>query len=408
MLRAERRRRSDLVIAAALVTAVAVVVVLFAALGPAAKTELVPADGPIPAAPPAAADVPATLTELWRAPSSATSIPVAEGAAVVTGDNDAGGGTVLGREPMTGRPRWSYHRDLALCTVGSGWQSAISVFRRGADCADVTKLNPGTGQREKQRNSEVNPDMRLFEVGKLMGAGGANFLEVWRSDLVKTVMYGATRADAQPDRQPHRDCRHLSAAGIEGRLAVLEQCPDEPLDRLTVIRPDGEKTDRPEVEFSVLLPGTGTKLVAVNVDRVAVVLSNPPRLTVWDGKGNETASYPLDVPGADLAVDRTGNVAPTSDSPRWTLWWSGTRTVALDIAELRPVWSVQDALGPGTSWSGRLVVPVRAGLAVLNADTGAVLRTIPVARAGYSGPVALRTQGSVLLEQRGPTVVALH
>lgn len=408
MLRAERRRRSDLVVAAAIVVVVAIGAVLFAVLGPGAKTTLVTADGPIPAAPPAAVDVPATLTELWRAPSPATTTPVAEGTAVVTGDNAADGGTVLGREPMTGRVRWSYHRDLPLCLVGSGWHAPISVFRQGVYCSDVTKFDPATGKRERQRNADINPDIRFFEVGKHLGASSTDYLEVWRVDLIKTLMYGVPRTDAQPRKQPHRGCKHIGTTGTEGRVVVLERCPEEKTDRLTAIRPDGEHADRPEVEFSVLLPATGAKLVSAASDRVAVMLPNPNRLSIRDGKGDEVASFPLDLPRTDLAGDQQGNLAPTSDSLRWVLWWTGSRTLGLDIAELRPVWAERNTLGPGTSWSGRLVIPVPNGLAVLNADTGAPMRTIPVNRGGWTGPVSLHTVGSVLLEQRGPTVVALH
>jgi hypothetical protein len=37
-----------------------------------------------------------------------------------------------------------------------------------------------------------------------------------------------------------------------------------------------------------------------------------------------------------------------------------------------------------------------------------VLRTVAVNRGDYQGPVALAALGPVLLEQRGPTVVALR
>ena len=189
---------------------------------------------------------------------------------------------------------------------------------------------------------------------------------------------------------------------------VLERCPEEQTDRLTAVRTDGERNDRPEVEFSVLLTASGTKLVAAAADRVAVMLPNPARLSIRDGKGDEIAGHPLDLPPGDLAGDLQGELAPTSDSLRWSLWWTGSRTVGLDIVSLAPVWSRPEALGPGTTWSGRLVIPVRGGLAVLNADTGAPIRVTPVNRGDWTGPVALRSLGSVLVEQRGPTVVALH
>ena len=47
-----------------------------------------------------------------------------------------------------------------------------------------------------------------------------------------------------------------------GRLAVLQRCPGEGTDRLTVLVPDGAEADKPEEELSVSLAATGATLVA--------------------------------------------------------------------------------------------------------------------------------------------------
>lgn len=429
MLRAERRRKVDVVAAALLVAAVAAGIAVLAVFSPAANTTSVTAAGPIPDVPDAPDDVPAHLTEIWRAPSDATADPLAVDPVVVTGANEHGdhqqagaadqagavdqagdqaGGVVTGRDPMTGRPLWSYRRDLPLCTVGSGWGSAIAVYRRGDYCSEVTALTATTGARGPQRNSDTQPPTRLFEVGDLIASAGPAYLEVWRSDLVRTVMYGATRADAQPDRQPHKGCRHVAEAGTEDRLAVLERCPGETTDRLTVLRPDGKEPDKPELDFSVNLPAAAAHLVAVSSDRAAVLLPNPTRLSIRDTLGNEVVSYPVDLPASDLAGAPSDGRPAAAHGLRRQLWWTGSRTVALETSELRPEWTVLESLGPGTAWAGRIVVPVPAGLAVLNADTGALLRTVPLDRAGWHGPVRVSSIGPVLLEQRGPMLVALH
>jgi hypothetical protein len=427
VLRAERRRRSDLVLAALLVAAVAAVAAVLAVTAPAANTTSVTASAPVPMPPPAPPDVPDRLIEAWRAPSAATPAPVVVGPVVVTGDvpegtaeaghgsevghsSEVGHGSVVGRDPLTGRPVWSYTRDLSLCTVGSGWGQALAMFRDDGYCSEVTALQAATGERGPQRNADTRALGRLLDDGYLVTASDPDYLEVWRSDLVKTLSYGTGRAEAQPDRQPRPQCRHLSAAVTDGRLAVLERCPGEPGDRLTVLRPDGNEADRPEEQFSVSLP-TGARLVAVSFDVAAVLLPGPTRLSVRGGDGAEVASYPLDLPPADLpgaAQDPPPGTAPASvEGPHGVLWWTGTRTVGLDAAQLRPQWTVPDSLGPGTPWAGRVVVPVRAGLAVLDADTGAPLRVVPVDRGGYTGPVWCAAQGPVLYEQRGSTLVAL-
>jgi hypothetical protein len=82
--------------------------------------------------------------------------------------------------------------------------------------------------------------------------------------------------------------------------------------------------------------------------------------------------------------------------------------VALDELDLTPVWTLPDALGPGTDYAGRLLVPVPAGLALVDGATGKVDRTLAVARADARAPVASAVLGDTLLEQRGPDLVALR
>ena len=196
-------------------------------------------------------------------------------------------------------------------------------------------------------------------------------------------------------------------AVTEGRVAVLERCTGESNDRLTLLRPDGNEAESPEQQFSVVLPAAGARLVALNAERVAVLLPNPTRLSIRGIDGAELAVYPLELPAPHRAPPPPGGGAPRAEGLRAHLWWTGSRTVALDVSELSPRWTVPASLGPGTPWAGRLVVPVPGGLAVLATDTGARLRTVSVDRAGWSGPVMLDTVGPVLLEQRGPTLVAL-
>ncbi|HEY3692108.1 MAG TPA: hypothetical protein VGL46_17725, partial [Pseudonocardiaceae bacterium] len=113
----ERRARSDLAIAAVLAVAVLVVAGALWWTSDARRTTLITADGPVPSASAAQdAPVPASLSEAWRAPSPATPAPVVQGATVVTG----AAGEVAGRNPENGSVRWSYRRDLPLCTVGPG------------------------------------------------------------------------------------------------------------------------------------------------------------------------------------------------------------------------------------------------------------------------------------------------
>lgn len=89
-------------------------------------------------------------------------------------------------------------------------------------------------------------------------------------------------------------------------------------------------------------------------------------------------------------------------------WHTGKATVALDANTFARLWAVPATVGPGTLFGGELVLPVQNGVAVHDRTTGAFKRLIPVDRQGYPGMVSLNTVGDVLLEQRGPSVVALR
>jgi len=192
-----------------------------------------------------------------------------------------------------------------------------------------------------------------------------------------------------------------------GKLAVVEQCPGERV-RLTVQRSDPKEPDHPEVTFSTLLPGQQAQVIAMSGERVAVALPDPARLAVLDGQGKEVAEYPLTVPDTDLRGSPPGGLADVTETPTEIYWFTGSSTVALDIADLRPRWTRARSLGTGSEVAGRLLLPVPGALAVLDTTTGAQLGALPVDRGGYRGPVDTASSGGVVLEQRGDTLIALR
>jgi hypothetical protein len=110
------RRPADYAAVAVILVAVLVAGVTVWWFSDARATTLVTATGPAPTlAPPS--QVPTALREVWRADSAATPGPVVISSTVVT----ANGGEVADRDPLTGQVRWSYTRDLALCTVAPAW-----------------------------------------------------------------------------------------------------------------------------------------------------------------------------------------------------------------------------------------------------------------------------------------------
>lgn len=403
MVRPERRTRADLAAVALLVIAglVGGLVLWLHSDVRATRSETAPRAS----AAPAPAEVPATLTEAWRAPSPATPKPVVAGPAAVTGE----GNQVTGRDPATGQVRWSYARDIPLCTVGSEWGHAIAVYRKSHNCSEVTSLEGSTGKRGPQRDSDADFGTELLSDGRYVTATGHNMIETWRSDLVRTQQYGLPTALKNEDNNLKRpDCKYSSVAAGHGRVGVTEKCPKAADDRLTMIKAHPEDEEEPEEVFSTGVGSRDASVVMTNESRAAMVLRDRGELVIYDGKGTFAGQFPVRTgpPPARSSPGSTQN-EPVTKGPR-TYWFTGKDTVALDRNTMSPLWTVPDTLGSGTIFGGKLVLPVAGGFAVHDPNTGARERVIPVDRQGFQGTVRLNAVSNTLLEQRGNTVFALR
>jgi hypothetical protein len=381
------------------------------------------------------AEFPASLGEAWHAPSSATQVPVALGGVVVTGE----GGEVAGRDPITGEVLWRYSRDLPLCTVSSAWSLAVAVFRTdgrelpagdsraGGGCSQIAAFDPPSGRLGKQRQPGEKPDKpsggqrhtdaelgtRLVGDGTYVTTTGRKLLTTLRSDLVQTMEYGQLPSLVNPNKQPRTGCTYGSVAAAPGRVGVVERCPEDSGDRLTVYRATNSdnKSDEPAVVFSVVVGTTGARVVALTDRFAAVALpdaSGGGRLAVYDETGKAVAEYPVELGPQDLRGDPDGLVVPVTKGTAAVYWFTGSRTIALDSQDLRPLWSALSTIGPGVIFAERVVIPVRDGLRVVDQSTGTLFGTLPVDRQGYAGTVSMATTGPILLEQRGGNLVALR
>jgi hypothetical protein len=399
-------------------------------------------DGPV-SSPARPTEFPPSLAEVWRAKSAATPEPVTVGATVVTGD----GGEVAGHDPLTGDVRWRYTRDLPLCTVAGAWQMAVAVYaktdnllpdgdsRKQGGCSEVTALWPETGQRGRpprdgeeqgkpyqgQRNSDAELGTRLLFDGSYVTTTGSRLLTTWRSDLVQTMEYGQVPAITNPERQPRTGCTYGTIAVVTGRIGVIEHCPSDPGARLTVYKATGEEdSDKPDVVSSVVL-GEGAQIVAMNEQCrlnpanptelqqcTAVALPNPNRLVVLDEKGAQISSYPLSIGANDLRTEPKDHTVAVNRAANVIYWFTGSKTIALSTFDLRPLWTVDDALGPGTSFAGKILVPVTGRIAVLDPLTGQQVTSTPIDRDGYDGLITMSKLGPMVYEQRGDTLVALR
>lgn len=400
------------------------------------------ADSPL-TSPPRPTVFPPSLAEVWRAKSPATPEPVTVGPAVVTGN----GGEVAGHDPLTGEVRWRYNRDLPLCTVSSSWQLALAVYekkdnllpagdpRRQGGCSEITALWPETGQRGRParpdeqrdspylgtRNSDAELGTRLLSDGTYVTATGEDLLTTYRSDLVQTMQYGTVPAIVNPDKQPRNGCEYGTVSVVTGKIAVVERCPTDPGDRLTVYKSTGEDDSEKPVVVASVVVGQGAKVVAMSEqcrldaerpDEVqqctAVALPNPNRLILLDEKGNQVRSYPLELGPADLRGEPADHTMSVNRVTGAVYWYTGSRTIALSMDDLRPLWTVENAQGPGTAFAGKILVPVTGGIEVLNPATGERVATTPVDRGGYDGEITMSALGPMVYEQRGDTLVALR
>ena len=401
MIKPERRTRADLVAAAAIVVIIAVAAVLIWWTSDARATISRPAAAPAPALTPARA-VPATLQQLWTAASPHTDEPIVVEGSVVTGD----GHEMVGRDPVTGAQRWSFARDRDLCGVTWVYNLAIAVYPDDRGCGQVSTVDAATGQRGPTRSGYADKRVALSSDGTTVLSAGRTYLEMWRSDMVRTLAWGAIDAPVNPPVPPNPPCQFLSSAASSAAVSILGTCPNNPDVRLTMLKvakedvsPDQRYNQQPGVS-----PDSGAKVLAVSELRTAAYLPSPqPRIVIYDETGQQLSSTLLPKPAAPNST--------VSHAGTFVTFWTGDSVVMLDAASLLYRYTVNAGtavpLGPGTMMASRLLIPVTGGIGVYDPPTGALERVIPVDRGAATGPIVPAVAGTNLLEQRGATLVGL-
>jgi hypothetical protein len=403
MVRPERRTKADIAAAATIAVAVGLVAALIWWTSDARATVSRPAAAPAPV-PTQAREVPATLRELWTAPSPDTRVPVVVGGTVAT----ASGREVQGRDPGTGQPLWSYSRDTDLCGVTSIYHYAVAVYRDDRGCGQVSTIDGSTGRRGPARSSYADPRVRLSTDGTTVLSAGSTRLEMWRSDMVRMMAYGETDARVKPSaRGLHSGCTLESATASSSSVAVLESCTNQADLRLILLRP-GKEDDEPQqqvVQEPGARPGTGARVLVVSQNKTAVYLPQPqPHVDIVDETGTTVSTMPLASPPAASAV--------AAQSGNLITWWTGDALLVFDASSLNQRYTIAAGdtaapLGPGVIMAGQLLVPVTGALGVYDPVTGEPSRFIPVQRQPSSSAVIPVVSGSLVIEQRGNTVAAL-
>jgi len=403
MVKPERRTKADILAAAALGVVVAVVASVIWWTSDARATISRPAATPVPNPTPAR-DVPDSLKQLWTAASPDTRVPVVVGGVVTTGN----GRQVDGRDPATGQSLWSYSRDTDLCGVSWVYHYAVAVYRDDRGCGQVTAIEGSTGRRGASRSSYADPRVRLSSDGTAVLSAGATRLELWRSDMVRMLAYGETDARVKPsNRGLHSGCILESAAASSSAVSVLEACGNPADLRLVLLRP-GKEDDEPQQQFVPepgVRPGSGARVLAISQNNTAVYLPSPqPRVEVIDETGTTVSSTVLPRPPSGSAVvSQTGNLMT---------WWTGDALLVFDATSLTQRYTIAAGenvapLGPGVMMAGKLLVPLTGAIGVYDPVNGAYERDIPVNRSPSSSAVIPVVSGSVVIEQRGDTLVAL-
>jgi hypothetical protein len=402
MIRPERRTRADIAVAVAIAVIVAAGAAFIWWTSEARATISRPAITPAPSVTPARA-LPTVLTQLWSAASPKTTAPVIVDGTVVSGD----GHDVVGHDPVTGAQRWLFARDHDLCGVTWVYDLAVAVYPDSRGCGQVSTVDGATGTRGPTRSGFADKQVTLSSDGTTVLAAGSNYAELWRSDMVRTLAWGAFDAPAHlPTPTPQAPCTFLSAAASPQQLAMLQACPNTPNLQLVLLKVAKEDVS-PDcyVHPTDIEPTPDAKMLMVSGRITAAYLPTPrPRIVIYDENGMETSARKLPNPAAPaMTVTRAGYV---------TTVWTGDSVMAFDAASLSYRYTVAASdfgvpIGPGVMMANRLLVPTTDGMGVFDPLTGAPDHLIAADHRGVAGPVVVGVVGSTVVEQRGNTLVAL-
>nr|WP_312870555.1 hypothetical protein [Gordonia asplenii] len=357
---------------------------------------------------------PERFVEKWTAASTAAPVPQTTQTVVLTGAD----GSLVGRDPATGRAVWSYRRDLPLCAFsawgGAGTDLAVAAYRNSRGCGEVTTFDAGSGRRTAARTSLADSTIQLITDDGYMLAQGPTRLETWGNNLVRGIEYGRVDAPVKPGVQPHEGklCLIHSSAIAGSRVAVIERCDHEPGYRLTVLGATLDKDEKvTQYGSSIISSGTTQpppRLIAMSTSGIAV----------YDGGGNSPEPRGATIrqfnsDGAQIGESTVnGPLGPPIDSTPitrggLTTFWTGTGTVVLDAQSVRPLYQIPNTLGPGVVMGGQLLLPTAAGISVRASTDAHEVRTIALSRKDYHGQtVAGGVLGGTYYEQWGDTLHA--
>lgn len=356
---------------------------------------------------PALADVPEALHESFSLPNE----PVpgqyravsAHGLTITHADH-----TLTATNP-DGSEAWTYERtDADLCSLSTAWGKIVASYKAGVGCGDTVAIKAATGEYDSTRSAVNSEEVVPVSSNDRVGTVSTDRIDLWRSDLVRTVEYGDVEAKQEPDKQPHEDCTISSALTRTENLALTESCPDKPGTtwlRFQDTTPDDSR--EPDIAADVDIATDGARLIAVGQKAAAVYRPGPhPTIESYNDKGEKLDSTSAE-PSPDIDAGASPFAPATADLPHHMTWFDGSRLYLFKPSDLAVDHVVDDAIGTPIAVAEHMLVPTEAGIAVMDWSTGKTLRTIPVDRGSYHGPVYLTLAGDTIVETRGDQVVGL-
>jgi outer membrane protein assembly factor BamB len=315
---------------------------------------------------PETAPLPATVKQLWTAPTAAATAPV-EGPSVVATGTDR----VAGLDPATGRERWSYRRGNArLCDATLQAGVVLALFAKSHGCRDLVALDAATGQRRWYRTVELTTPATLASgPGTVVATGGGQMIAVDAGGGINRWTYSAAGCTLDPPVVGQDAVATVArCAGAERRLVMHAPFVDKP----------------PSVE--ALPPWSDPHVLSAD-GRVTVLSGNA--LSLYSVRNEQDGKFTV-TPADELLDDRlagTGTPAAVVDAD-FLVVWTGAAAVGVDTRDRTVLWTAP-ATGPPTLAEGQVLLAGPDGFTIRPASTGRPVTTVAAgteipARAGLS------------------------
>lgn len=334
-------------------------------------------------APPEPGPVPASVRQLWTAPTSAATALV-EGPSVI----ETGANRVAGLDPDTGKERWSYQRGNAtLCDATRQDGVVLALFAKSHGCRDLVALDAATGQRRWYRTVEITTPARLTSAtGTAVVTGGGQMIALDTGGGLNRWTYSTTGCTLDP-----------AVVGPDS-IATVSRCADGQR-RLVVHSTTVDKA--PWV--GTLTPGSDPHVLSTD-ERVAVLAGTTMSLfTVAEDKNGK----PVASPAGEVLDDRlagSGTPAAVQDGD-FLVVWTGRDAIGVDLRNRAVLWSAA-ATGPPTLTEDRQVLLAGPdGFSIRPPATG---RPVTTVAAGTAVPdrAGLSRIGTLIVAAAGGRLIA--